>query len=263
MFLLTLAGLPFFTFLLGRFVTHAMEPRHSLGAMMGLAALVAIAVEPLLRRQIAGSVLLLLLFAGTLWMGVERIGAVAAARREALANTVLPEQIRAAMMQSPTKMLYTQDIDLLGFLAFHETDPTLLAHIVLVYSRDEEMRWIHSGSDSRTVTNLKSFTTYNIVPYESVIQGPGGHLFVVTHGGWNWSDKAFASGEVQVTSVGRAFGGDVVLCAFRRLSKDHLLPWIDPCSNVSCVPRKDSTAVAALNDEERVADRTGSDALVR
>lgn len=113
-------------------------------------------------------------------------------------------------MASPTKLLYTQDIDLFGFLAFHRADSDILSHLVLVYSPNEEMRWIHSGSDSRTVANLKSFTTYTIVPYESVLKEPGEHLFVVTHGGWNWLDKALANERLDVTPVGQAFGGEVV-----------------------------------------------------
>jgi len=209
-FLLTLAGLPVFTFLLGHFVTHAMEPRYALGAIIGIAALVSIALEPLFRKPAAAFLVLLLLFVGITWKGIVRVGAEARATQEALADSVLPEQIRAAIMASPTKLLYTQDIDLFGFLVFHRADPEVLSHMVLMYSPNEEMRWIHSGSDSRTVANLKSFTTYTIVPYESVIQEPGEHLFVVTHGGWNWLDKALANERLEVTPVGQAFGSEVV-----------------------------------------------------
>jgi hypothetical protein len=209
-FLLTLAALPVFTFLLGHFVTHAMEPRYALGAILGIAALVSMTLEPLLRKLVVAFVVPLLLFAGITWMGIVRVRAEARAGREVLAESILPQQIRAAMMASPTKMLYTQDIDLFGFLAFHRADSEVFSHVVLVYSPSEEMRWIHSGSDSRTVANLRSFTAYTIVPYESVIEAPGEHLFVVTHGGWNWLDKALASGQLEVTPVGKALGGEVV-----------------------------------------------------
>jgi hypothetical protein len=60
------------------------------------------------------------------------------------------------------------------------------------------------------VANLKTFAPYPILPYESVIKEPGEHLFVVTHGGWNWTDKAFANEQVQVIPIGEAFGGEVV-----------------------------------------------------
>ena len=110
----------------------------------------------------------------------------------------------------PAHMLYTQDIDLLGFVAFHDADADMLRHIGLVYSEAEEMRWLQSETDSKIVAHLKTFAPYTIIPYERVIHEPGEHLFVVTHGGWNWLDRAFASGQLQVTPIGQAFGGDVV-----------------------------------------------------
>jgi hypothetical protein len=72
------------------------------------------------------------------------------------------------------------------------------------------MRWNQSETDSRIVADLKTFAPQTILPYESVINEPGEHLFVVTHGGWNWADKAFASGQVQVTPIGEAFGAEIV-----------------------------------------------------
>lgn len=209
-FLLTLAALPVFVFLLGHFVTHAMEGRYALGAVIGMAALVAIALVPLLRNRAAGFLILVLLLAGFAWKGIVGVRAEQRARQSALSELVLSPKIMAAIMASPTKLLYTQDIDLFGLVAFHETDPSVSPHMALVYSTDEEMRWNHSETDSRIVEHLMAVGRYTIVPYESVLKEPGEHLFVVTHGGWNWLDQALASGQLQVTPVGRAFGGEVV-----------------------------------------------------
>ena len=95
-------------------------------------------------------------------------------------------------------MLYTQDIDLVGFLAFHETDRGRALGMWRWCIRvDEEMRWNHSETDSRIVRELEIAShPYTILPYESVMKQPVGSVFVVTHGGWNWLDKAFASGQV-------------------------------------------------------------------
>ncbi|MEK6398397.1 MAG: glycosyltransferase family 39 protein, partial [Terriglobus sp.] len=49
-FLLVLAILPLFGFLLGRFVTHSIEVRYILPAIIGLAVLIAIACQPLYRN---------------------------------------------------------------------------------------------------------------------------------------------------------------------------------------------------------------------
>jgi 4-amino-4-deoxy-L-arabinose transferase-like glycosyltransferase len=209
-FLLVLAALPVFAFLLGHFVTHAMEARYALGAVAGIAALLAIALAPVLESRVAGLLILAALSVGFVWKGALEVRAERADRTNALAALVISPQVEAAILSSPAQRVYTQDIDLVGFLVFHGADAEVLKHFGLVYSENEEMRWNQSETDSRIVANLKTFTPYMIVPYESVIHEPGEHLFVVTHGGWNWLDKAFASGQLQVTTVGPAFGGEVV-----------------------------------------------------
>jgi hypothetical protein len=199
-----------FAFLLGHFVTHAMESRYAIGAILGIAAMLSIALSPVLENRVAGLVVLAFLAAGFMWRGMQTIRNQRTRRDQALASLVVSPKVMEAMRAHPSQRLYTQDIDLIGFLAFEDPDAEILERMSLVDSVKEEMRWNHSETDSRIVANLGTFTSYPVVPYESVIEAPGEHLFVVTHGGWNWLDKAFASGELQVTPVGQAFGADVV-----------------------------------------------------
>ena len=48
---LLLVLMPAFAFVLGRLVTHALEVRHSIGAIVGVSVLIAIAITPALRRK--------------------------------------------------------------------------------------------------------------------------------------------------------------------------------------------------------------------
>jgi len=223
-FLLTLAGLPAFAFLLGHFVTHAMESRYAIGALLGISVLLSIALAPVLRNRIARSIVFAALLAWFGWNGMVVIRESREYWDRALASMVITPQVMAAIMASPTQMLYTQDIDLVGFLAFHDANANVLRHVALVYSVYEEMRWNHSETDSRIVENLKSFTPYTILPYESVMKQPVGSVFVLTHGGWNWMDKAFASGQVPTEPVGEAFGGEVVRGVHPPGSQRQLVP---------------------------------------
>jgi hypothetical protein len=209
-FLLTLAAMPVFAFLLGHFVTHAMESRYAIGAILGIAALLSIALVPLLGNRVAGFVVLVLLAAGFTWRGMQGVRDQRTRRDQALASLVVLPKLMEAIMSTPSQMLYTQDIDLIGLLAFQDPDAQILQHITLVESLQEEMRWNHSETYSRIVASLGTFTPYTIAPYESVLDEPGEHLFLVTHGGWSWLDKTFATGELQVTPIGQAFGADVV-----------------------------------------------------
>ena len=209
-FLLTLAALPVFAFLLGHFVTHAMESRYAIGAILGMSALVAIALVPVMKHRAAGFAVLAVVAVVFTWSGVREIGQLRVSRERTLAALVVPPEVMQAVMASPSQTLYTQDIDLVGRLAFHDPGAEILRHMVLVDSVNEEMRWNQSQTDSKIVANLGTIAGYKVVPYERVMEAPGEHVFVVTHGGWNWLDKAFASGEVQVVPVGQALGGDVV-----------------------------------------------------
>ncbi len=224
LFLLVLAAMPVSAFLLGHFVTHAMEPRYALGAVIGMAALLAIALVPVLESRVAGALLLGALWVGFIWKGAVETRAERTNRTNAMEALAVSPQVEAAILSSPGQRVYTQDIDLVGFLAFHGANAEVLQYLGLVYSVDEEMRWNQSETDSRIVANLKAVDHYTIVPYESVIREPGEHLFVVTHGGWNWLDKAFASGQLQVTPVGRAFGGDVVSVRVPLDGRGQLVP---------------------------------------
>ena len=217
-FLIMLAALPFFGFLMGHFVTHALEPRYVLGAVIGIAALVAVALEPIfrMRRVNVGRVAVATFFVGFAAMGMMDIRAQQRSVQDVLSSLLVSQEIKAANRACPDKLLYTQDIDLFGFVAFHETDAELRSHLVLVYSTLEEMRWNQSTTSSRMALNLKSFTPYTIVSYESLAGLPGEHLFVVTHGGWNWLDKALFGEHAQVTPIGEALGGEVVSVRVQR-----------------------------------------------
>ncbi len=213
-FLITLAALPFFGFLLGRFVTHTMEPRYVFGSIIGIAALLAIALVPILRNNTIGRIALFVLFAAFVCKGAVGIRAVQRARQDALSYLILSPEVKAAITASPSKLLYLQDIDLFGFMAYYEPDADVRSHMALVYSRDQEIRWNHSDASSLTALHLKSFTPYIILPYEGLTTQPGEYVFVVEQGGWNWIEHAFASEHVELKYVGKLGGNDVVSVRF-------------------------------------------------
>jgi 4-amino-4-deoxy-L-arabinose transferase-like glycosyltransferase len=213
-FLVTLAALPFVGFVLGRYVTHAMEPRYALGSIIGIAALLSIALVPLLRYKLIGQVAFLLLCVVFVCKGIAGIYAEQRARQDGLSSLIVSPEIMAAVMASPSKLLYTQDIDLFGFAQFNEPDGDVRSHMALVYSMDQEMRWNHSATSSRIVLHLKSVQPHTILSYENVKTEPGEHIFVVDQGGWNWIEQAFAAEHVQVKPIGTAFGCEVVSVRF-------------------------------------------------
>ena len=216
-FLLTLAAQPLIGFFMARLATHAMEPRYVLGSAIGIAALLAIALTPLLRNSGTARVMLLLLFCVFIAKGFAGIRTEQQITQGERSYLTLSPAVKSSIMASPSQLLYTQDIDLFGLFIYHEPDPEVRSHLALVYSGDEEMRWNHIDSDSRIVLHLKEFTNYTIVPYEGLAAQPGPHIFVVDEGGWNWIAQALAHEHAGLRFIGKIGGNDVVSVSFPAL----------------------------------------------
>jgi hypothetical protein len=211
-FLVVLAALPFFGFLLARFVTHSIEVRYVLGSILAISILLAIAATPLLRR--AGPVTLSVLFIAIALAGAVRIHEEQAAARDTLAALQLSPNIRAAILSSPTGLLYVQDMGTFDKASFYEPDPDLRSRITLVYSAKQELLWDKHDTASLTAEHMRHFTSFRIVPYEQLSTEPGPHIFVLKHDGWNWTADAFADAHDNITPLGPAMQGDAASVQF-------------------------------------------------
>ena len=165
--LVVLAALPFIEFLLGRLATHAMEARYALGCIIAISALVSIALGPLLRKRVGGPVLLVLIFSAVALRGFWDIRSQRQEYRAEESSMVMTPEIRAAIMASPSGLLYTQDIQLFGFLAFHDPDATTVAHPALVYSHEDAgnaLQWQRRQCSSQLKPQIVHFTTSYRMP---------------------------------------------------------------------------------------------------
>lgn len=212
--MLALAALPFCGYLLARFVTHSIEVRYVLGAAVALSAMTALALAPWLRRDAVFNALLVLLGLGLVGSGVERILAERTATAEEMQTLVLPPQVKQALDGSPSQILYIQDMGLFEIASYYEPDPAVRSHMALVYSEDEELRWDHHDTMALTAAHMQHFTGLRIVPYATVRNEPGEHIFVLEHSGWDWTDQAFAQDGAKVTPLGQALGGDAAAVRF-------------------------------------------------
>ena len=213
-FLILLAALPVFGFLMAHYVTHAMQNRYILGAMIGIAPLLAIAMTPVFRSERAGKATLILLFIAVAGAGGVRIAEQRRSSQEWMASLILSPEAKAAVMASPTKLLYFGYLGDFVAPSYYEPDPEVRSRMALIYSLDQELLWCHMDTMSMMAFHASSFTDKHILPYESVIQEPGDHVFVLAHGTQEWIDQDIAISHAQTTVIGHAFGGDVVLVRF-------------------------------------------------
>ncbi len=215
MLLLTLAALPFCGYLLARFVTHSIEVRYVLGALVAVSAMVGIAAAPWLKRDAVFNVALVVLGLGMVIGGVVRIRGEQRKTVEKLASLVLPAPAKAALLASADGRLYVQDMGMFEEDRYYEPDPAVQARMTLVYSADEELRWNRHDTMALTAMHLQQFTKLPVVPYEAVRAEPGVHVFVLRHTGWDWTDQAFAEDGATVRALGQAMDGDVAAVKFR------------------------------------------------
>jgi hypothetical protein len=213
--ILTLAALPFCGYLLARFVTHSIEVRYVLGALVAISAMVAISIAPWLKRDALFHAALVVLGLGILTTGGLRIRSERQTAAGTLASYVLPPEIQHALDANPDRRLYIQHMGLFESASYYEPDADLRARITLVYSSAEELRWDRHDTMALTAEHLRHFTALPIVSYEELKTMPGEHIFVLVHSGWDWTDQAFAQDGASVRPIGHAMGWDAAAVSFR------------------------------------------------
>jgi hypothetical protein len=213
-FLIVLAALPFFGFLLARFVTHSIEVRYVLGAIIAITILLALVLAPALRRDRTFAWALPVIFLALLATGLLRIVHEKRDTAALLAALTPTPELKTAILASPDQRLYLQDMGKFEVDSYYEPDLWVRQHMALVYSRDEELRWDFHDTGSLTAQHMQHFTGFPIVPYETLSQQPGGHIFLLFHTGWDWTDQAFRESHAAVTPVGPALEGDIACVQF-------------------------------------------------
>jgi uncharacterized membrane protein len=213
--ILVLAALPFCGYLLARYVTHSIEVRYVLGAVVAISAMLAVAISPWLRRDGVFAAVMVVLGVGIVGVGAARIHAEQKKTEARLASLALPAEVKAALDANPDGRLYVQDMGAFEEGRFYEPDADVRARMTLVYSRAEELRWNRHDTMALTAMHMQHFTGLPVVEYEALRARPGEHLFVLYHTGWDWTDQAFAADGARVRPVGDAMGGDVAAVRFK------------------------------------------------
>jgi uncharacterized membrane protein len=217
-YLLALAGLPLFGVALAVFVTHSIEVRYVLSAIISIAIFFAIGVEPWVRDRLSYAFIISLLVFGVLLAGTFRIREERAQSNRQLSLLELPFPLKEWLLASPDRRLYIQDMGHFEVASYYEPDTAVRSRIALLYSRDDELRYDRHDTASLTAEHMQHFTGFDIVPYAQLKAVPGEHLLVLYHSGWDWTDQALAADRVEATPQGPALDGDAVLVRFQPLA---------------------------------------------
>ena len=216
-FIAGLAALPVFGFLLGRFVTHSIEVRYVLPAVIGITILLALVLAPSLQRDRTYRIAVVILFALAVGTGISRIHTEIKTTDLILNSLIPPPQLKSALQNSPSHLLYIQDLGHFEVASYYEPDPFIRSHMAILYSAAEELRWDGHDTNARIAMHMRSFTGFPILSYDQLKQQPGPHIMVLVHsgsGGWDWTDQALAEDHALITPLGPTIGGDAASVTF-------------------------------------------------
>ena len=228
-FLLALAALPFFGFLVALFTSPVLEPRFVIGLVIGIAALAAMGLFSLLSSDRSEKLALRVLFAAIALTGVSHIWLEHNAAKRMLASMNLQPAVRAALIARPEETLNVQDLECFAFLSLYDHDPEVHSRLRLLYSTNEEIKWNHESVTGLSALHLHDFANVRIVSYENLKAQPGEHLVLdfaepsIRMGRpryWNWIGFALRNDHAEVHLLGNAFQdnadvpGDLLLVNF-------------------------------------------------
>jgi hypothetical protein len=81
--------------------------------------------------------------------------------------------------------------------------------MALTFSSNQEMSAAHTDTNSLTAMNMRRFTHFIIVPYDTLATQPGDTIFVTFHQrSDNWVPRSTANPFAPARQIGPAFGGD-------------------------------------------------------
>ena len=208
--LVGMALLPFFGYLFGRFVTHTMEVRYVIAALIAFAATFGIVLERRLRSNAFYYSTLTLITIAALAINTHNILQEQRASLAILASLHPSPALASALATNPSAPLYEQSLGNFFVDSYYTPDPALRSRITLLYNPQREISFLKHDTYSIAATNLQHFTALPVVNYDQLLTQPGPHLLIQWQDGWNWTDKAIAAEHATVTPLGPSFGGQAI-----------------------------------------------------
>jgi Dolichyl-phosphate-mannose-protein mannosyltransferase len=204
-----MALLPLFGYLFGRFVTHTMEVRYVIAALIAFAATFGIVLERRLRSNTFYYVTLALIFLAAIDINVWNIIKERRDSNQILASFNLNPEASAALHQNPHKLIYLQSLNDFYLNTYYDPDPTLRPRFSLLYGQQQEIYWLQHDTNYITATNMLHFTPLSITSYTDFLKQPH-PLLILNHSGWEWIDKQLDADHTPEQTIADCLRGQLV-----------------------------------------------------
>jgi hypothetical protein len=182
---LTLSFLPVFGYLLARYGTHSVEPRHVMAALVALPIMIGVLLGPHLTRARFVCLMLPLLV-------LESVQGIATLRK---ASPSIPAFVQwygpspavtAALASRPGQPIATTDLGLFLLSERYIDDPIVRDRLTLVYDRQRELHWTGQDTGAVTSMNLRHDPRFHVAPFSTVL-APSGQLVQYDDFYWDWT----------------------------------------------------------------------------
>ena len=208
--LVSMALLPLFGYLFGRFVTHTMEVRYVIAALIAFAATLGIVLERKLRSTTFYYATVALILIAAVALNTYSILQERRNSAAILASLHPSPALSAQLAANPDAPLYIQSLGLFFVDSYYTADPALRSRITLLYSAPREITYLQHDTYAISAENMKHFTRLPLADENQLQQQPPPHLVIQIHDGWDWTTKAFAAEHATVTPLGDSFGGQAI-----------------------------------------------------
>ena len=207
--LLALAALPFFGFLVGRFVTHTMEERYVVASLIPFIIAVSVALKHRFQsdRVFYPSLALLLLIAtGT---GVAHMSADRAKSQRILGKMTISPQVVQELATHPSERLYVQNTSDLFLNSYYAPSALVQQRLSAIYDSDRELAVRGNDTDAVTANYLRQFQPFSTIRYPDFIAQRDPLLLHNKKAGLDWVSVDLQSHQVPMQLQGSALGNDV------------------------------------------------------
>jgi hypothetical protein len=206
--LIGLAMLPLFGFLLGRFVTHTMEVRYVIAAVLAYAVSLALVLERRLRNRTFYVGLYAAMVLVAILTGVSNIAATRAETKAILASMQPSPALLTAAAADPNARIYLQTLSDFYQDNYYVTDPALRGRFTLVYDEPHEVALRQHNTNAVTAVNMQHFTTLSMVPYDTFLQQQH-PIFLHYDTSWEWVKSDLDAHKIALKPLGSALRGEL------------------------------------------------------
>ena len=209
-----MAALPVSGLLLAILVTHVVDGRYVIPALVGVVAGIAILATPMMEHEASARGLFVLLFVATAVAGGFRIHNERFQAKATLHFLELSPDVRAKLDAMPDQKIHFINPSTFFLANYYMPYPEIRGRMQLMYWEDLDMEFTHSNYQTLSAIGLSQALPGKSVEFRSLIGHTGGEIFLVPYYASDWTQAALKRSHAVVTDLGPAFDGELVEAKF-------------------------------------------------